>query len=47
MHIQGQDEGQNVATRKAEDGQNTVFSQNCPGIFGASFTIITDTQEQV
>ena len=47
IHIEGQDEGQKVATRKVEDGQKTLFSLKCLGTFGVSFAIITGTQEQV
>ena len=28
IHIEGQDEGQKVATRKVEDGQKTLFPRN-------------------
>ena len=47
IHIEGQDEGQKVETRKVEDGQKTFFPQKCLGTFGVSFAIITCTQEQV
>ena len=47
IHIEGQDEGQKVATRKVEDGQKTLFPQKYLGTFGVSFAIIIGTQEQV
>ena len=47
IHSQGQDEAQKVATRKVEDGQETLFPKKCLGTFGLSFAIITDSQEQV
>ena len=33
-HIEGQDEGQKVATRKVEDGQKTLFPRNVWGPLG-------------
>ena len=41
--MEGQDEGQKVATRKVEYGQKNTFSQKCLGTFGVSFAIITGT----
>ena len=43
IHIEGQDEGQKVATRKVEDCQKTLFSQKCLGTFAVSFAIIPGT----
>ena len=34
IHIEGQDEGQKVATRKVEDGQKTLFPRNVWGPLG-------------
>ena len=34
IHIEGQDEGQQVATRKVEDGQKTLFPRNVSGPLG-------------
>ena len=34
IHIEGQDEGQKVATRKDEDGQKTLFPRNVWGPLG-------------
>ena len=34
IHIEGQDEGQKVATRKVEDGRKTLFSRNGRGPLG-------------
>ena len=34
LHIEGQDEGQKVATRKVEDGQKTLFPRNVWGPLG-------------
>ena len=34
IHIDGQDEGQKVATRKVEDGQKTLFPRNVWGPLG-------------
>ena len=34
IHIEGQDEGQKVATRKIEDGQKTLFPRNVCGPLG-------------
>ena len=34
MHIEGQDEGQKVATRKVEDGQKTLFPRIVRGPLG-------------
>ena len=34
IHIEGQDEGQKVATRKVEDGQKTLFPRNVLGPLG-------------
>ena len=34
IHIEGQDEGQKVATRKVEDGQKTLFPKNVWGPLG-------------
>ena len=34
IHIEGQDEGQKMATRKVEDGQKTLFPRNVWGPLG-------------
>ena len=34
IHIEGQDEGQKVATRKVENGQKTLFPENVWGPWG-------------